>query len=74
MLHILGRNNQVEPILLQVYNWFEFSFSWIVCHTKIKELSLPYYLSIAEGRIDSYICQGYKHYVNSLIQYLNSCN
>ena len=29
----------------------EFSFSYTGCHTKVKELSLPYYLSIAGGRI-----------------------
>ena len=36
----------------------EFSFSWTSCLTKAEELSLPYYLPIAGGRIISqeYLC------------------
>ena len=33
----------------------EFSFSWTSCLTKVEELSLPYYLSIAGGRIIGFI-------------------
>ena len=33
----------------------EFSFSYTGCHTKIKEPSLPYYISIAGGRIIRFI-------------------
>ena len=33
----------------------EFSFSQTGCHSKIKELSLPYYLPIAGGRIIGFI-------------------
>ena len=36
-----------------------------ICHTKVKELSLPCYLSIARGEwLDSYLSQGYLCYVN----------
>ena len=35
-------------------NW-EFSFSWTSCLTKAEELSLPYYLPIAGGRIIGFI-------------------
>ena len=42
----------------------ESSFSKTGCHTKVKETSLPYYLSIAWDRIVGLIhFHGYKHYV-----------
>ena len=33
----------------------EFSFSKSTCHTKVEEISLPYYLPVAEGRILGFI-------------------
>ena len=47
----------MEPIPLQVYNWFEFrySFSLSDCHTKTKEPNLNYYLSIAGRRVVGFI-------------------
>ena len=37
----------------------EFSFSQTGCHTKVKDFSLPYYLSIAGRRILNYWNQGH---------------
>ena len=51
----------------------EFSFK-IGCHTKVQEPNLPYYLSIAGRRLDSYLFQGYESTMwnrNSFAQVLN---
>ena len=52
------RNGLAEPLLQQVYKWFElrfFSFSEIGCHNMVNEPSQIYYLLIARGRIGRFI-------------------
>ena len=45
----------MEPIFLQVYNFFEckISFSETNCHTNVKDPSPPYYSPIAGEKISS---------------------
>ena len=81
-MYLPNNLHHLQDVTGSIFEWsatglnLEFYFSWTGCYTKVKELTLSYYLPIAWAKIVGFIpfarVLGLCENANSLIQGLNS--